>query len=168
MPNVVFAVVGTDRVAYGGDLKYVKAKSFKAHVLAQDDYDLSKFVFTGQLPPPVLAKLLSASDLHIYLTVPFVLSWSLFNALACGATVLASDTEPVREIITHGETGLLANFFKVDALAASALRVLDDPDAYRALGEAGIELIGEKYSLAKTLPQLLDFFDRTLRAVQER
>ena len=60
----------------------------------------------GRVPPPTLARLLSRSDLHIYLTAPFVLSWSLMNALACGATVLASATPPVHEMIRHNENGL--------------------------------------------------------------
>ena len=93
---------------------------------AQDGYDLSKFVFTGR-PPHDLARHLSLGDLHIYLTVPFVLSWSLFDALACGSTVAASDTPPVRELISHDRTGLLAGFFDVAGLAELALRVLRDP-----------------------------------------
>ena len=64
--------------------------------------------FLGRLPPHDLARLLSISDLHVYLTVPFVLSWSLMNALACGAVVLASNTAPVCEMIRPGENGLLA------------------------------------------------------------
>ena len=91
-PDVVFIVVGSDRICYGGDEKHIRHKTFREHVLAQDDYDLSKFVFTGMVPPRTLVDILSLSDLHIYLTVPFVLSWSLLNALACGCTVLASDT----------------------------------------------------------------------------
>ncbi len=159
-PNVMFAVVGEDRVAYGGDHKVTAGKSFKDHVLSQDNYDVSKFVFTGRVQPLFLARLLSASDVHIYLTVPFVLSWSLFNALACGATVLASDTEPVREIIKHGETGLLADFFDVDALAELAITVLRDPSEFRHLGTAGLEMVQQNYSLEKTLPKMLELYQR--------
>ena len=67
-------------------------------------------MFTGLLPPTQLARLLAASDLHIYLTAPFVLSWSLMNALSCGAVVLGSATAPVKEMIRDGENGLLADF----------------------------------------------------------
>lgn len=162
MPNVMFAVVGSDRVAYGGDLRYIKEKSFREHVLKQDQYDLSKFVFTGRLPPPELAQLLSAGDLHIYLTVPFVLSWSLFDALACGCTVVTSDTAPVRELIEHEKTGLLADFYDVDRLAELALGVLRDPPAYRPLGAAGTALIEENYTLTKCLPRMLELYQRTL------
>lgn len=160
--NVVFAVVGTDRIAYGGDEKYIKTKSFREHVLSQDDYDQDKFIFTGRLPPPDLARLLSLSDLHVYLTVPFVLSWSLFNALACGCRVVASKVGPVEELITHGETGLLADFFDVDGLTDHCLKILGDPAGHAHLGEAGMKLIEENYTLEKTLPQLLRLYERVL------
>lgn len=66
-----------------------------------------------------LVEILSLSDLHIYLSVPFVLSWSLFNALACEGVVLASDTPPVRELIRPRKNGLLADFH--DKLSAVRL-----------------------------------------------
>ncbi len=159
--DVVFVVVGSDRVCYGGDLKHVKAKSFREHVLSQDNYDLSRFIFTGQIPPQELVEVLSLSDLHIYLTVPFVLSWSLMDSLACGCTVLASDTAPVREVIKPEETGLLAGFYDIDAFVRQALRVLEDPAQFRRFGEAGVRLVDDKYSLAKKLPEMLDLYERT-------
>jgi glycosyltransferase involved in cell wall biosynthesis len=159
-PEVVFVVVGGDRICYGGDQKHIRHRTFKEHVLAQDDYDMSKFIFTGLVPTDTLVDLLSMSDLHIYLTVPFVLSWSLMNALACGCVVLASGTEPVREVIVDGETGLLADFFDVDALAQRALAVLRDPAAFRALGDRAAAMIESQYSLSVTLPRLVGLFER--------
>ncbi len=158
-PRVVFLIVGSDRVAYGGDLKFIQEKSFREHVLKQDDYDPKHLLFLGPVPPAELARLFSLSDLHIYLTVPFVLSWSLLNALACGCTVLASDTAPVREFVRDGETGLLRNFFDVDALAQAALQVLQDPEAHRHLGRAGAELIREHYSLDSIIPRMTAFYE---------
>src|SRR5438552_11265602 len=137
-PGVVFLVVGEDRVAYGGDLKYVQARSFKEHVLAQDEYDLRRILFLGRVEPQVLVEILSLSDLHVYLTVPFVLSWSLLDALACGCTVLGSDTAPVREMIRHEENGLLAGFEDVDGLTRLALRLLDDPEAVLPAGQGRV------------------------------
>jgi len=158
-PNVVFLVVGSDRVAYGGDLKYVKEKTFKEHVLKQDRYDPTKFRFLGQVRPDILVHLLSLSDLHIYLTVPFVLSWSMLDAMACGCVVLGSDTAPVREVIRDGENGLLRNFFDVEGLAAAALEVLNDPDAFRALGQAAEETVAKRYSLEVVLPRMTDLYN---------
>lgn len=151
--DVLFVVVGQDRVCYGGDEAFTGDKSFKEWVLSQDTFDLSRFVFTGLLPEAALAKLFAITDLHLYFTVPFVLSWSLLNALACGATVLASDTAPVREVIEHGKNGLLVPFFDADGFAETACHVLDDPTAFAPLGRAGAERIRAKYSLEGCLAQ---------------
>jgi glycosyltransferase involved in cell wall biosynthesis len=157
--RVVFLIVGSDRVCYGGDLKFIREKSFKDYILKQDNYDLSRMIFLGQVKPSDLVKVFSLSDLHIYLTVPFVLSWSLLDALACGCTVLASDTEPVREFVRPGQTGLLENFFDADAFARTALQVLAEPEAYRHLGQAGETLIREQYSLRTIIPRMTAFYE---------
>ncbi len=164
MPNVIFVVVGSERTAYGGDEKHIQASSFFKHVLAQDNYDLSKFIFTGHLPPQSLAEILAMGDMHIYLTVPFVLSWSLFNSLSCGCTVVASNTPPVQELIEHEQTGLLADFYDVDTLAQHAMRVLRDPSGHRHFGEAGRRLICEKYTTEQSLSQMLQMYHRVIAA----
>jgi glycosyltransferase involved in cell wall biosynthesis len=158
--DVVFLIAGQDRVCYGGDERTTGGKSFKEWVLARDDYDLSRFVFLGLVPPVELARLLALGDLHIYLTVPFVLSWSLMNALACGATVIASDTAPVREMIEHGKNGLLVDFFDVDGLADAADRVLKAPAEYRGLGATAVERIRAAYGMERCLPRMVALFER--------
>lgn len=159
-PDVFFIVVGSDQVQYGGDMRYIEAESFRDHVLQHDDYDLSRFCFTGSVAPEILTKIFSLSDLHIYLTVPFVLSWSLFNALACECVVLASDTEPVREVIRHGENGLLNNFFDIDGFARQAIRVLRDPNTYSPLGLTGAKMVRDNYSLDCCFPRLAKYYER--------
>lgn len=158
-PDVRIVVVGEDRVAYGGDLRHIEERSFKEHVLSQDDYDLERILFAGRVEPSVLARLLSLSDLHVYLTVPFVLSWSLLDAMACGCTILASDTAPVRELIHDGENGLLCDFFDADRLAARALDVLADPERHRELGRAARRTIEERYSMDVIMPRMLAFYE---------
>ncbi|HVC95131.1 MAG TPA: glycosyltransferase [Pirellulales bacterium] len=160
--DVLFVVAGKDEICYGGDQKVIGGDSFKKWVLAQDAYDLTRFAFVDFLPSSQLAQLFSISDLHVYLTVPFVLSWSLFDALACGATVLASDTPPVRELIENGRTGLLVDFFDVDGFADAACRVLESPRDYRAFGANGIELVREKYSLDVCLPRMMDLYQEVI------
>jgi glycosyltransferase involved in cell wall biosynthesis len=160
--DVLFLVAGEDRVCYGGDQAVTGDLTFKQWVLAQGQYDLSRFAFLGLLPPRVLARLFSISDVHVYLTVPFVLSWSLMDALACGATIIASDTAPVREMIRHGENGLLVDFFDVDGFAAQIERVLDSPDEFRPLGAAGVAMIRERYSLEVCLPRMLELYEAAL------
>jgi glycosyltransferase involved in cell wall biosynthesis len=162
-PDVIFIIVGADRVQYGEDVRFIQAPTFAQHVLSQDSYDLSRFLFTGQILEEQLVQILSLSDVHIYLTMPFVLGWSLFDALACSCTVVASDTAPVREVIRHEQNGLLADFYDVDGLARLAMQVLDDPKKYRPLGQAGTRLVDEKYSLARTASKMLDLFERVVK-----
>ena len=160
IPNVLFVVVGGDRVHYGNDLNHIKTKTFREHVLQTERPDLTKFRFLGLVPTDQLVDVFSVSDLHVYLTVPFVLSWSLLDALACETVVLASDVPPVREVIRPDETGLIAGFADVEALANTALRVLKDPAAYRRLGRAGRRLVEERYGVDVTFPRLVDLFTR--------
>ena len=166
--DVIFAVVGSDQTFYGNDSAHIpEGMSFRQFVLSQDDYDLNRFIFPaadrGSVPVTELVQILSLSDLHIYLTVPFVLSWSLMNAMACSCTVLASNTPPVAEVITHEQNGLLADFYDIDELTRQALRVLDSPDQFAPLGQAATQTIDDKYSLKVTLPQMLSLYQRTLR-----
>ncbi len=166
--DTLFLVVGDDKIYYGGDNRFTEGKSFKDWVLSKDNYDLSRIHFLGPIPPALLAQVFSISDLHVYLTVPFVLSWSLLNALACGCTVLGSDTGPVREMIKHGRTGLLTDFFDVDAMAETANEVLNDPEQYRPLGEAGVAMVRERYSLDVCLPQMLGLYDDVIEMAARR
>lgn len=159
--DVLFAVAGDEQIYYGWDPQFTGAASFKQWAMARCDCDPSRFVFLGQIEPAQLAAVLARSDLHFYLTVPFVLSWSLFNALAAGCVVLASDVESVREVVEPGVTGLVEPLFDIDRLTATALRVLDDPAAFAPLGRAGRALIQERYSLEAAVPALRDFFVRS-------
>ncbi len=156
--DVLFLVIGDERTNYGDESTVIGKQSFKQWVLAQDAYDLSKIRFLGRVPPPELAQILAFTDLHIYLTVPFVLSWSLMNAMASGATVLASAAPPVQEVILHGQNGLLADFYDIDRFVELATEVLNDPHAYRQLGEAAHQLITDKYSVEQCLPKLVEFY----------
>ncbi len=159
-PDVVFFVVGTERIAYGGDENYIRPhKTFKEWVLSRDAYDLSKFVFTGRLPPEELGRLLAMTDVHVYLTVPFVLSWSLMDAMSCGAVVVGSRTPPVQEMVQDGHNGLLADFFSPEEFAEKVVAVLKDPAGHRPLGRAAERLIADKYSLESVLPRMLTMYE---------
>jgi glycosyltransferase involved in cell wall biosynthesis len=166
-PHVHAFVVGTDRIAYGGDEQYTGGKSFMQWTLQHPDVQgiaLERVHFTGRLAPPQLSELLATTDLHVYLTVPFVLSWSMLDAMSCGAVVLGSDTSPVRELIRDGETGLLADFFDPDDFATKALAVLAEPAQYRAIGRAAEALVAERYSMDVTLPQMLRMYEEAAQS----
>jgi glycosyltransferase involved in cell wall biosynthesis len=157
--DVIFLVAGEERTNYGHEAHHIpKGMSFKQYVLSQDEYDLSRIHFLDRIPVHELATLYSLSDLHVYLTVPYVLSWSMMQALSSGCTVLASDTTPVREVIEPGVNGLVADFYDVEALTARALEVLTDPEAYRHLGAAGRNTILERYEKKRCVDQLVAYF----------
>lgn len=162
-PDVRFLVIGEDRIAYGGDSNHLEGKkTFKEWVLSREEFDLSKFSFVGRLSPAELGRVLAATDLHIYLTVPFVLSWSMMDAMSCGAVVLGSATLPVQEMIRDGQNGLLADFFNVEEIATKAVSVLRDPDAARPLGRAAEQMIAQRYSLDAVLPAMLKLYEDTI------
>lgn len=158
-PDVVFAVAGNAHTYYGWDNLFTGGLSFKDWTLLRYGDD-GRFVFLGQILPERLAELLAMSDLHIYLTVPFVLSWSVLNAMSCGCVVLGSDVAPVREVVEPGMTGLAEPLFDEGRLVSAALRVLDDPAEHAPLGEAARRRIEEKYSEDVCIPALRDYFER--------
>jgi glycosyltransferase involved in cell wall biosynthesis len=160
IPNVLFLIAGQERTNYGHELHYIGNQSFKEYVLQQDSYDLSKFHFLGLIPTQELPILYSLSDLHIYLTVPYILSWSMIQAMACECTILGSATAPVQEAIEHRQQGLLADFDDVDGLTEHALAVLHDPEQFRHLGNAARARVLERYELRRCISQLVDLFER--------
>jgi len=91
--------------------------------------------------------------------VPFILSWSMMDAMSCGAVVLGSATPPVMEMIRDGENGLLADFFDGEGLAEKAVKVLRDPAAHRPLGRAAEEKIKLMYSIEAVIPQMLKMYE---------
>ncbi len=159
-PDVHFVVVGGEEIHYGWDKLHTGMPSFKQWVLSRGDYDLSRFTFLGRVLPGQLADILRISDLHVYLTAPFVLSWSLLNAMASGCVVLGSDVPPVREVLRPGENGLVEPLFDVECLTEAALGVLHDPAGFAPLGRAARRTIEESYSLEVCVPPLKDFFER--------
>ena len=155
-PQAQVVLVGSDGVSYGAKPK--DAETWKARMLAEvgDRLDLSRVHFLGRVPYGTYLSLLQVARAHCYLTYPFVLSWSLTEAMAAGKLIVASDTEPVRELIRDGENGRLVGFFDRAALEAALIRALEgDPDAVR-LGQAARRTIVEGYDLKRVcLPRLV-------------
>ena len=124
-PDVKVVMVGGDDVSYGARLE---KSTWRAHFQRElaGQYDTSRVLMPGQLPYPDYLRLLQRSDTHVYLTYPFVASWSLREALACGCAVVAADVDPVREFVTHNRNGLLTPALDPAALARTVLEVLED------------------------------------------
>ncbi|WP_299909312.1 glycosyltransferase family 4 protein [uncultured Paracoccus sp.] len=158
--NAQVVLVGGDGVSYGSKPK--DADSWKAKMLAEvgERLDLSRVHFLGRVPYDQYLSLLQVARVHCYLTYPFVLSWSLTEAMAAGASVVASDTEPVRELIRDGENGRLFPFFDREALTAALIRGLQgDPEAAR-LTAAARQTILDGYDLeTQSLPRLIEWVE---------
>jgi glycosyltransferase involved in cell wall biosynthesis len=161
VPDVVFLIAGLERTNYGHEAHHIGKQSFKQYVLSQDSYDLDRFHFLGLIPAAELTTLYNLSDLHFYLTVPYVLSWSMIQAMASGCTIVGSATAPVQEALDDGVHGLLADFYDVDGLTAHALKVLRDPAQFRPLGRAARERVLERYELRKCIGALVKLFEDT-------
>jgi glycosyltransferase involved in cell wall biosynthesis len=113
--------------------------------------------FVGHLPYEDYLRALQISSAHVYLTYPFVLSWSLLEAMSAGCLVIGSDTAPVREVLNH-ENGILVPFFEVDQLANRVIDALEDRNRFRKIRNAARQTVLDKYDLAQTcLPALVDF-----------
>ena len=139
-------------IAIGGSgASYGKASSeeggFRAEMEKEvgDRIDWDRVHFVGQVPYDSFQNIIQISRCHVYLTMPFVLSWSLLEAMAMEATVVASDVAPVREAIDHGETGMLVDFHDPAALARQVIDVLSKPGDYAHLGPAARARVVERY-----------------------
>lgn len=153
-PRARVLIVGGDEVSYGArpdPQRYGAAKwkdIFAAEVRPQiNDADWSRVHFLGNIPYQYFIPLLQLSKVHVYLTYPFVLSWSLLEAMSVGCAIVASDTQPLHEAIQHDETGRLVNFFDVAGLANEVCALLDDPAARQRLGQQARAFAQAQYDL---------------------
>ncbi|MEH6645321.1 glycosyltransferase family 4 protein [Sulfitobacter sp.] len=153
-PNARVLVIGGNEVSYGSKSKSPGGLRGEMEAEVGDRVDWSRVHFLGQVPYAEYQKIIQISRCHIYMTMPFVLSWSLLEAMSMEATIVASDVEPVREAMTHGETGLLVDFHDHKALAQQVVKVLERPQDFAHLGPAARRHVVEHYDfLTKCLPE---------------
>ncbi len=145
-PDTRVILVGGDGVSYGA--KPLRG-TWREHM--QDELrgrlDMSRVHFAGRVQYETYVKLLQRSDAHVYLTYPFVASWSLREAMSAGCALVASDTAPVREFVTDGVSGRLTPFLRPDAIADHVLEMLEDTQTAarlragaRAWAEANLDM----------------------------
>ena len=156
-PQCHFVIVGENRVAYGKTLP--DGKTYKDVMLEKFSLDLSRVHFTGYLAYSEYLDVLKASSVHIYLTRPFVLSWSMLESMSTGCLIVGSNTDPVKEVIQDGVNGLLVDFFSPNEIADRVEEVLNHPDRMEQIRVQARETILKKYDLAKLLPQHLKWIE---------
>ena len=166
-PHCHVVIVGAERIAYGGK-KPDGYTSYKEWALKEVDLDWTRVHFTGLLPRFRYLEVLQASSVHVYLTVPFVLSWSMLEAMSTGCLLVASDTPPVREILVEGENGLLVDFFDVSAIAAKVEKALTHQQEHAGMRMAARQTILDHYDWRKLLPQQVAFLRQAALQARQR
>jgi glycosyltransferase involved in cell wall biosynthesis len=162
-PHAQVVLVGGDGVSYGkappGKSNWKQTFMDEVKPLI-DDKDWARVHFVGTLPHNQFVSLLQVSTVHVYLTYPFVASWSLLEAMSVGCAIVGSDTAPVKEFIEHDKHGLITPFFDQDALTSNIVRLLEDPELRQKLGQEArkkIQLYYDLYSIC--LPKLINWVD---------
>lgn len=164
-PNAQVVIVGGSEVSYGrppaqgGGWKDVILDEVKDHL------DLDRVHFVGRIPYDRLVDLIHVSRVHAYLTYPFVLSWSMVEAMAAGTLVVGSRTAPVEEMITDGSTGRLVDFFDVPGWSDALTDALARPEAHQPLRDAARAMVRARYDLRSVcLPKQVDLLTRFERS----
>lgn len=125
-PAVRVVVAGREGVSYGRPPR--RGSSYRAELQDElgEGVDWSRVHFVGTLPHGDFLRLMTLSSVHVYLSYPFVLSWSVLEAMACGALVVGADTAPLREVVRHGVNGLLVPPLDPVAVADGVATALAD------------------------------------------
>jgi len=159
--NAQVVIVGGDGVSYGAPP--APRSTFRDMMLQElgDELDLTRVHFLGMLEYDAYLTLLQVSSAHVYLTYPFVLSWSFVEAMACGCLIIGSSTPPVLEVLKDGVNGLTVDFFQFPDLAKRIEFALDQPQKMKKLRQAARATAVERFDLRRTvLPQWLALFER--------
>ena len=154
-PQARIVVIGENEgVSYGNPAPGDSWRDVFLHEI-EGSFNPDRVHFCGSLPYGKYLKLLQLSRCHVYLTYPFVLSWSLLEAMSIGLAIVGSSTAPVKEVISHGHTGLLVDFFSPSALADSVSTLLTDRSLASKLGNNARQLVFDRYSLQGCVPRQL-------------
>jgi len=159
-PNARVIMVGGDDVSYGRSLD---GQTWRQYMLNEvgAQLDMSRVHFVGKVPYSTYLNMLQVSTAHVYLTYPFVLSWSMLEAMAAGCLVVGSRTAPVTEVIRDGENGLLVDFFSPEQIVEAVCRVCEHPDRMAALRQQARKDVQDRFDLRSVcLPQQIALIER--------
>jgi glycosyltransferase involved in cell wall biosynthesis len=160
-PEAQVLLVGQDtpKVSYGAHRTDGRGWLTALRNELGEKIDWSRVHALGKVPHNTLRQIFRISSAHVYLTYPFVLSWSLLEAMSCGALVIGSATTPVEEVIEHGRNGLLVPFSNSAALAQQLVEVLSKPNQYNHLREAARQTVVNRYELQACLKRQIALID---------
>lgn len=154
-PQARILIVGGEEVSYGRRLP--QGQTYKQKYLQEIRLSSDRVHFLGKLSYNQYLGILQLSAVHVYLTYPFVLSWSMLEAMSCGCLVLGSNTPPVTEVVRDRENGLLVDFFSPEEVADRVDEVLNHPDRMQEIRDKARETIMTGYDLkTKCLPEQID------------
>ena len=142
-------IVGEDRICYGPPLP--PGETYKKKMMDKIPLDPERVHFVPALPYGQYRKVLQSSTVHVYLTVPFVLSWSLLEAMSCECLVVGADTPPVQEVISDGVNGVLADMNTPDHIADRVVACLEYPSFMATVKKNARQTIERKYRLSRML-----------------
>lgn len=160
-PNCTIVIVGGDDVSYGSVPK--DAKNWREKLLKEISFDANRVHFLGRIPYDNYRALLQVSTVHVYLTYPFVLSWSMLEAMSSGCLVVGSSTAPVCEVIEHEKNGLLANFFDAQDIVRKIEQAMEQEEPMKRLRINARKTIQQRYSLDAGLRGYLSVMEELLR-----
>lgn len=153
-PDLHVVLVGTDKACYGAMPE--GGKTWKEFMDERVKYDKKRVHFVGHLERDAYRTVLQASTVHVYYTRPFILSWSMMEAMSFGCALVASKTAPVEEVVQDGVNGLLANFRSPEHLAMRVEELLDHPELRQRLGKAARQTILDKYDVRDCVKKQID------------
>ena len=149
-PDCHVLIVGGDEISYGR--KPQGGLSYREKLMQEVSLDKNRVHFLGKLPYADYLSVLQISSAHVYLTVPFVLSWSMLEAMAAGCAVIASNTAPVSEVI-NGENGILVDFFSPSEIAEQVVEVLENPKKFALMRQHARKTVLKNYSVQQSIQQ---------------
>ena len=152
-PNATFIIVGKNGAGYGPNSQEIIG--YKERILGKMNLNSDRVYCYNYLPYDKYIEVLQHSTVHIYLTVPFVLSWSMIEAMSAGCAVVASNTKPVQEVIRDGENGMLADFFNPSEIAEKVELLLKNPKMRQTISKNARRCVESKYSIKKIIPDYI-------------
>lgn len=161
--DAVIVVVGGNSVSYGRDAQGDESHLWR--LMKEVGADWSRVWFLGQVPYQDYLSLLRVSAAHVYLTYPFVLSWSMLEAMAAGCLVIGSSTPPVEEVVRDGHNGLLVDFFAADDLARAVHWALTHPTAASRIRQRARDHVEARYDFTRCVrPHFEALLNRMIKA----